>query len=415
MFPLISWLRLLKELAGYTRKILHKALFCFFIGAALLLPAQNPAMEQAWNLAAKGQRIEAAGLLRKILESEPQNAEAHLFLGSLLAEEGTREEAIIHLKEAVRLRPKSSEAMNALGEAYNRFDDAKAARECFEKAVSLNPKFGIAQSNLGAALLQAGESSAAAGHLDQAITTLGRSPDAADAQYLRAKIYSAEGNFTKAAACLTQAVALRPDFAEAWSDLGAARKTVSDDAGALHAFERAVELNPKDGIAQYRLGAEYLRQDQPQRAIAPLQAAYAINPEDQSVLNGLQSALRQAGRSEEAADIKRKLTEVLRKRDLDSQNAIKAFKLNNEGAALEKAGNLPEAMERYRQATVLNPTHAGIRTNYAIALLRLGQWTEGLTELHNALERDPNNTQLKAAWQDALSQAPPNLVPAWAK
>ena len=372
-------------------------------------------MEQAWNLAAKGQRNEAAGVLRNLLQREPQNAEAHLFLGSLLTEEGAREEAIAQLTEAARLQPKSSEAMNALGEAYNRFDSAKAARECFEKAVALNPKLGIAQSNLGAALLQAGESSAAAGHLDQAITLLGRSPDAADAQYLRAKIYSVEGNYSKAAASLEQAVALRPDFAEAWSDLGAARKAASDDAGALLALERAVELNPKDGVAQYRLGAEYLRQDQPQRAIAPLQAAYALNPEDQSVLNGLQSALRQAGRSEEAADIKRKLTELLRQRDLQRQNAIKAFKLNNEGAALEKAGNLAEALERYRQAAALNPSHVGIRTNYAIALLRLGRWTEGLTELHNALERDPNNPQLKAAWQDALSQAPPNLVPAWAK
>ncbi|MFL6463255.1 MAG: tetratricopeptide repeat protein [Bryobacteraceae bacterium] len=390
------------------------SLLCLLICETLLW-AQNPAMEQAWSLAAKGQRTEAAGVLRKILQRKPRNAEAHLFLGSLLAEEGVREEAIAQLTEAVRLRPKSSEAQNALGEAYNRFDDPKAARECFEKAVVLNPKFGIAQSNLGAALLQAGESSAAASHLDQAIALLGRSPDAADAQYLRAKVYSAEGNYPKAAACLEQAVALRSDFAEAWSDLGMARKATSNDAGALLAFQRAVELNPKDGVAQYRLGAEYLRQDQPQLAVAPLQAAYAINPEDQSVLNSLQGALRQTGHSEEAADMKRKLTETLRKRDLQSQNAIKAFKLNNEGAALEKAGNLPEALERYRQASALNPAHAGIRTNYAIALLRLGRWAEGLTELHNALERDPNNPQLRAAWQDALSQAPPNLIPAWAK
>ena len=119
--------------------------------------------------------------------------------------------------------------MNALGEAYNRFDDAKTARECFEKAVVLNPKFGIAQSNLGAALLQAGESFSAALHMDQAIALLGRSPDAADAQYLRAKIYSAEGSYAKAASCLERAVALRPDFAEAWSDSGVARKAASDE------------------------------------------------------------------------------------------------------------------------------------------------------------------------------------------
>jgi tetratricopeptide (TPR) repeat protein len=376
-----------------------------------LLYAQNAMVEQAWSLAAKGQRMEAARLLRTVLQREPANAEAHLFLGSLLAEEGNRDEAIAHLTEAVRLRPKSSEALNALGEAYNRFDDPKAARESFEKAVTLNPKLAVAQSNLGAVLLQAGESSAAASHLDQAITLLGHSPDAADAQYLRAKIYSAESNFAKAAACLEQAVAIRPDFAEAWSDLGVARKAMLKDEEALRAFGRAVELNPKDPVAQYRLGAEYLRQDHPQSAIPPLEAAYRLRPDDQSTLNGLQNALRQAGRPEEADEVKRKLAILLHKRDEESQNAMKALKLNNEGAALEKANNLSEALERYRQATALNPAHVGIRVNYAVALLRLGRWTEGLTELHEALQRDPSNAQIKAALQDALSQAPPGTVP----
>ncbi len=390
------------------------AVLLYLLICGILLYGQhsgNPAIEQAWGLAAKGQRAEAARLLRTVLQREPANAEAHLFLGSLLAEDGNREEAIAQLTEAVRLRPRSFEAINALGEAYNRFDDGKAARECFEKAVALNPKSGIAQSNLGAALLGAGESAAAAGHLDQAIALLGHSPDAADAQYLRAKIYSTQSNFAKAAVCLEKAVAIRPDFAEAWSDLGAARAAALNDAGALRALQRAVELNPNDPVAQYRLGAEYLRQDQPQSALAPLEAAYKLRPEDQSTLNSLQSALRQVGRSEEANEIKRKLADLLHKRDEESQNAMKALKINNEGAALEKAGNLREALEHYRQATALNPSHVGIRVNYAIALLRLGQWTQGLTELHEALQRDPNNGQIKAALQDALSQAPPGTVP----
>lgn len=392
--------------------MLSRVIVLFYLWTcSALLYAQNAMVERAWSLAAKGQRGEASRLLRTVLQREPANAEAHLFLGSLLAEEGNRDEALAQLTEAVRLRPKSSEAFNALGEAYNRFEDVNAARKSFEKAVALNPNFAVAQSNLGAALLQAGESSAAAGHLDQAIALLGRSPDAADAQYLRAKIYSAEANFAKAAACLEQAVAIRPDFAEAWSDLGVARKAMLKDAETLRAFGRAVELNPNDPVAQYRLGAEYLRQDHPQSAIAPLEAAYRLNPDDQSTLNALQSALRQAGRSQEAEEVKRKLAVLLRKRDEESQNAMKALKLNNEGAELEKANKLPEALERYHQATALNPAHVGIRVNYAVALLRLGRWTEGLTELHEALERDPNNAQIKAALQDALSQAPPGTVP----
>ncbi|MGD0577872.1 MAG: hypothetical protein ABSC08_02980, partial [Bryobacteraceae bacterium] len=43
----------------------------------------------------------------------------------------------------------------------------------------------------------------------------------------------------------------------------------------------------------------------------------------------------------------------------------------------------------------------------AVALLRIGRWKEGLAELHECLTRDPANPKLKAAWDDAIRQAPP--------
>jgi hypothetical protein len=51
--------------------------------------------------------------------------------------------------------------------------------------------------------------------------------------------------------------------------------------------------------------------------------------------------------------------------------------------------------------------------NYAVALLRLGEWTAGLDELHGALQRDPENAHIRALLTDALAQAPPNAVPKW--
>ena len=209
-------------------------------------------------------------------------------------------------------------------------------------------------------------------------------------------------------------MALDPSIAEAWSDLGMARKFLRNDAGALAAFRRAVAEDPEDAVAQYRLGAEYLRQDKPSAAVGSLQAAYKMNPEDQSTLNSLQTALRRTGKAAEADKVKAQLAEILRKRDQFSQDALKAVRINNEGATLEKAGNLRGALEKYREALKLYPEHVGIRVNYAVALLRLGQWTEGLDELHEALHRDPENGRIKTALDDALAQAPRDLLPAWA-
>ena len=271
----------------------------------------------------------------------------------------------------------------------------------------------IPWSPLAGGLLGGALQKQAAGNLDQAIKLLGNSPEAGYALYLRAKIYTLREEDDDALRVLNKAAVLRPDLAEIWADLGEVRKTKLDGHGALAAFKRAVELNPADAVAQYRLGAEYLRQDEAAPAAEHLELAYKSNSQDQSVLNALQSALRKEGKLAEANKIRAQLTELLRQRDEAMQKSVTAIKLNNEGASLQKDGNLPGALDKYREASQLDPNHVGIRVNYAVALLRLGHWTDGLNELHEALRRDPGNDQIRLALKDALSQAPPALVPKW--
>ena len=376
------------------------------LACAASLVAQRSPVETAWDLLAKGDRAGAVRVLQQVLKTSPRDGEARLMLGSILAEDGKGAEAIAQLGEAVRLMPRSPMAHNALGEAFIGSGDLKSARGAFEKAVAFDPKFGHAHLNLGTVLIQAGESAAAAKHLDRAIVLLGNSPDAAHPRYLRAKIYTEQNEVEKAAAELKAAVSLRPDFAEAWSDLGEARRTLLDDAGALAAFERSVKLDSENSVSRYRLGAEYLRQGKAHEAVLHLQEAFRLDPKNQSTLYSLQLALRQDGQVEEAAKVKAMLAAALREIDRESQAAFTALKLNNEGAALEKSGDLRGALEKYRTAVALDPTHVGIRLNFGVALLRLGQWKEGLAELREAVRRDPENTMAKVALDDALEQAP---------
>ena len=339
--------------------------------------AQRSPVEDAWNLLAKGQRQQAISLLHDMIRANPADADARLLLGSVLMEQGARAESILQLKEAVRLRPQSAEAQNALGEALNNFGDPKEARVPFEKAVQLDPGFGQTRVNLGLVLLEAGDFHAAAIQLDRAIELLDSKQDAAYPLYLRAKIYAQQSDFEKATKELQTAVSLQPDLAEAWSDLGQARKMLLDDTGALDAFERAVKLNPNDAVAQYRLGAECLQQNKLKDAIAHL---------------------------EEAARIKAQLAQLLRDRDRATQNLLKAIEINNQGAQLEKAGKLNEALEKYKSALDLAPDHVGIRTNYAVALLHLGRFSEGIAQLQEAIRRDPDNQALKDALEKAQAQ-----------
>ena len=386
-----------------------------FLIALLLFSQAGTQVEHAWKLAANGQRDQAISLLQQVLKGSPNDADARLLLGSLFMEAGRHDEAVEQLSEAVKLRPRSADAENALGEAYSSVGDYKNAQGPFEKAVALKPDFAVAQLNLGEALSNLGSRDAAALHLDRAIKLLSRGEDLANAHYSRAKLYTDAGDIAKAAAHLQQAVAIRPAFPQAWSDLGEARKTLQDDKAALVAFQRAVDLAPKDAVAQYRLGAEYLDTGKLHAAVEHLEIAYRLTPDDQSTLNALQRALRQDGKTTEADEIKQKLSDLLRRRDEVSQNAVKATSLNNDGAKLEQAGNLKAALEKYHDAAQLAPENVPIRVNYAVALLRSGKWTEGLNELHSAALMDPSNLKINQTLKEALAQAPVETLPDWAQ
>ncbi|MDX6457928.1 MAG: hypothetical protein QOE55_1625, partial [Acidobacteriaceae bacterium] len=258
---------------------------------AAMLSGQQSKLDQAWRLAANGQRGEAIHVLQSLIVTEPRNTDARLLLGSLLMEEGDEASSIAQLKTAVEQRPRSEEAQNALGEAYNKFGETAAAKTAFEHAVAIKPDYGVGQLNLGEVLVAQGDLIGAAKHLDRAVALLGQADDAADAHYFRAKIYSAQNLPDAAVKQLEAAVLMRPDFAGAWSDLGQARMQLLDHSGALTAFERAVAANPNDAVAQYRLGAEYLHQGKTRPAIDHLRQAYALNASDQSTLNALQMAL----------------------------------------------------------------------------------------------------------------------------
>src|SRR5258706_5025208 len=164
----------LHALRNSSRGGMLKRYLAFFVCAILL--AQRTPLDSAWDLLAKGERQAAARAARRIIETNPRDGEARLFLGSILAEDGRAPEAILHLREAVRLMPRSAVAYNALGEAFHLAGDLKSARGEFERAAALDPGFAEAHANLAMVLLPAGEFEVAAKHLDSAIRIFGNSP-----------------------------------------------------------------------------------------------------------------------------------------------------------------------------------------------------------------------------------------------
>ncbi len=372
-----------------------------------LLAQGQSSLERVRKLVSVGSFDKAEAMLRQTIAADPNNIDARVLLGTTLALRGVRGEAIEQLAEAVRLNPSSAKAHNEFGMVLSRFVEVKAARQEFDRALELDPGLVEAHVNLSLVLAQAGELPAASDHLDRAIELQGNHPTAAYAHYLRAKIWGAQDQIDKATVELQRAVRLRPDYAEAWSDLGGMLRLALDNARATQALQRAVTLKPEDALAQYRLGQLYLQDGHALKAIEHLKQALLYNPNDRATLYNLMLALRKAGRSEEARPIERCMAELQQQSDRASEVGFAASALNSEGIQVERSGDIRAALAKYRAALDLDPTGFGFRLNYALALCRLGRWQDGIVELREVLRLDPDNADAAKALYIAVDQATP--------
>ncbi len=84
------------------------------------------------------------------------------------------------------------------------------------------------------------------------------------------------GEYSLAKAALLQAIAKRPNFAEAYAFLGAAEDELGNDG--VYAYQKALELNGQLPLAHHLLGLHYLRRGESEKAIPPLERAFELDP-----------------------------------------------------------------------------------------------------------------------------------------
>jgi tetratricopeptide (TPR) repeat protein len=354
-------------------------------------------LQKAQDLLARGSLAEAVTVLRQVVHGDPGNFDAHLLLGTALGLQGRRVESLKEIDNAISLSPNSPNARNQRGVILSRFLETGAARKAFEDSLSLDPNFAEAHVNLALILAQTGELSLAHEHLDRAIGLYGSAPPSARAYFLRAKVWSAQGDNDNAISDLDKATQLNADYADAWFDLSQLKHSKGNLDGAFSAAKKAVDLSPKDGPAHSWLGQLYLEDGDAARAVKHFQIARSLGADDKATLYSLARALRATGRIQEAKRIEEEVLEMQRLSNRSSQILFTASGLNEEGLKLEHKGDLLGALDKYHGAVDLDPTGYGFRLNYALALCRLGRWQEGMIQLQEVLKEDPDNADATKA------------------
>jgi tetratricopeptide (TPR) repeat protein len=208
---------------------------------------RDPNNADALNLlgvlaAQAGHARDAKDMLSKAVAIDGGNPEFRFNLGLVCQGTGDRDEAIKYYRQAVEIRPTYADAWLNLGGLLLNKGDAEEAERCHRQAVVLDPANPVAHHNLGAALL-----------VRQA--------------------------YQQAEQCFREALRLQPVYAEACNGLGLARSAQGSLDEAAAQFRRALALNPDYAEAHNSLGYTLLEQDRLEEAVAEMRAALAAKPE----------------------------------------------------------------------------------------------------------------------------------------
>lgn len=156
------------------------------------------------------------------------------------------------------------------------------------------------------------------------------------------------GNLTKAEEYLRKAIALQPDNAELYNNMGLVLQGMGKIDEAVEHFQKAISLNPNLADAHYNLG----------------------------------NIFREKGDIDKAIDCYQKAIQ------LDNENYDAYVNL---GIALKERGDLDEAIMSYQKALNLNPENADAYVNLSIVLKEKGHLQEAINSCNKALNFDPEN------------------------
>jgi Tfp pilus assembly protein PilF len=178
------------------------------------------------------------------------------------------------------------EARNYLAEGQ-----AAEAKAVFETLLRRYPQEADLHLFLGITLLRLRDPQAAEASVRKAIAV---DPDHVEARTLLAWIESdIRGNFDAAIAEYKKVVELKPDFPQAYNNLGVALKRKGELAEAADNFNRALERKPDFGAALSNRGWTFAEQNKWSDARQDFEQALRINPQDDGALYGLSQSLRE--------------------------------------------------------------------------------------------------------------------------
>ncbi len=219
--------------------------------------------ERALALTGERNYGEAATVLQSVVNDRPDFAAAYLNLASVFIASGEPRRAVALLENAATQGVTNSELRGRLGVAYLASGDPRHAAATLEPIARPDVPGGLeAMNTLGIALTQVGRYDRARRLLSD---VLARSPRSATTWSNLGLLELTNRRTADAIRAFEQAVASDPRLGQAWEGLGAARAG-ADPAGAIDAWKRAVDVEPRNYDVLFNLAVILRDQGRPAEA-----------------------------------------------------------------------------------------------------------------------------------------------------
>jgi len=211
-------------------------------------------------------------------------------------------------------------------------------------------------------------------------------PDYPEAWNNRGVALSDLGRKEEAIASYDKALAVEPDDHEVWNNHGYALSDVGRQEEAIASFDKALEFKPDYHEAWNNRGVAFLALGHQEEAIASFDKALAVKPDYYQACYNRSLVLSDLGRKEEAII------------SYDKALAVKSDYHEawfNRGLVLSGLGRKEEAIASYDKALAVKPDYDDAWINRGNALSALGRKEEAIASYDQALAVKPS---LHEAW-----------------
>jgi tetratricopeptide (TPR) repeat protein len=199
---------------------------------------------------------------------------------------------------------------------------------------------------------------------------------------IRASCYKANGQINASIKDYEKAVILKPDYAEAYYNLGITFRELGQLEAALKSYEKALAIKHEYPEAHNNLGSVLLDLGSLDSATDHFEWALAFKPNYPEAHNNLGVVARKLEKLDKAIKSFKKAIDI-------QPNYVQAH--SNLGNILQDIGQLDAAMDCYKNALAINPNHTQCYLDIGLIHKEKGQIDDAIKFFEKALTINPSH------------------------